>query len=206
MIISYKHKFIYVKLEKVAGTSAEYFLEPFCGPKDLVTPCYPIESKTHKPRNFGKILQAGHSHIGLTELFEKKIPYSKYKDYRFVANHRNPWDRVASYYSMAVYRNETQADFASWLHTTPNGAAYMLDAVKYKGKYLITDWIRFNYLRDDLTEFCKSLNIDCGDPQLPHAKNYNRKHYIEYYNDETREIVAERHAKDIKYFGYKFGD
>ena len=37
---------------KVAGSSSEYFLENFCGKNDVVTPIFPIESKTHTPRNY----------------------------------------------------------------------------------------------------------------------------------------------------------
>ncbi len=38
MIISHKHKFIFIKTRKTAGTSIEIFLSQFCGKNDILTP------------------------------------------------------------------------------------------------------------------------------------------------------------------------
>ena len=193
-------------MAKVAGTSTEYFLEPFCDDNDVVTRCFPVESKSHRPRNYQNIGNNGariRGHMTAGQLF-KLIPYEKFKNYKFVANERNSWDRAVSFYNMAIYRNETKKEFASWLQTHPDKT--LSSRVIYNGKNIITDWIRFRHLHTDLIKFCKSINIDCDNHSLAHAKKYQKKHYTEYYDDETRQIVAEKYAKDIEYFGYKFGE
>jgi hypothetical protein len=36
VIVSHRHRFIFIKTTKTAGTSVEMFLRQFCGPVDLV--------------------------------------------------------------------------------------------------------------------------------------------------------------------------
>ena len=66
---------------------------------------------------------------------------------------------------------------------------------------------RFENLRADFNIICEKLNID-KNIIMPHKHKTlrERKHYTEFYDDETRKIVEKFYMNDIKILGYTFGE
>lgn len=48
MIISHKHKFLYIKAQKTAGTSIEIALSNICGESDIITPISRVDEEKRK--------------------------------------------------------------------------------------------------------------------------------------------------------------
>ena len=207
-MINNKHKCIFVHIPKTAGTSIHYIFN--------YTVPVPYVDKLNRERD----------HFTAVNYRENMSNYNMYYKFTFT---RNPWDKLVSEYRFfksgsEIYpeqqprifdtKNITFAEFIVKLQNT-NFSDYshydrshyipQVDYILDENHTKIIDFIgRFENLQEDFDIVCDKIGIP--QQQLPHINKTKHKHYTEYYDDETREIVAEKYAKDIEYFNYKFGD
>ncbi len=107
MIVSHRHKFIFIKPHKVAGTSVEVNLAKYCGPKDIITAVAPYRPSVdgtpynHEPQNdFGYY---EHANIQAAKLRLSNKIWNSYFKFSVA---RNPWDVVVSFYYNKKHAHE----------------------------------------------------------------------------------------------------
>ena len=144
---------------------------------------------------------------------------------------RNPWDRALSYYFWLVQdfdkenfksflnlgqKMEVSADtprpdyFKKVEHPITKELAYHPYNLFSISSWLGIDFsiydrlIRYENLESDFSETCEDLGIEYE--KLPHFNKTEGKegHYSQYYDEETKEIVARSYADDIENFGYEY--
>jgi hypothetical protein len=146
--------------------------------------------------------------------FREAINHNKeYFSWTFV---RNPYDRlVSSYINKVVDKHQGGLKkyrhiktFKEFVHKLENVSGKTCDR-HIRSLYTFfppdIDFIgRFENLQSDFNLISERLGV--SDENLPHINKTNHKHYTEYYDDETVEIVKEKYADDLEMFGYEFGD
>jgi len=204
-MISHKHKFIFLFQHKCASSTLRTALE--------------------KIDDFNLSF-----HWGVKSKEYKNEELKKYSDYFVFANIRNPFERAVSSWIYLqkdfpferqftkglsfknTFKNLPQANDKlyteldggsnhDYRHITQEQVETLLNK---EGKFITDTLIRFENLQEDFNIVCDKIGI--ARQKLPHRNKTDHKHYTEYYDDETRAIVAEKYAKDIEYFGYKFGE
>ncbi|REJ91712.1 MAG: hypothetical protein DWQ34_14220 [Planctomycetota bacterium] len=225
MIVSHKHKFIFLRTEKTAGSSLQLALAGLCGPDDMVTGTAPYKHQNQWPR-WTTMMPAGmapmrrrfprhfgfHQHASISQVRDY-FGDDVYRSYFKFTIERNPWDRQLSLYCHRKRKlNETapikfERDMRSpvyrGLHYTRlrNWEIYSIDdqvAVDYV--------IRFEDLDAGVRHVFKELGVS-GDIELPRQRTRfreNKATYRDAYTPELRDMIGGWYRREIETFGYEF--
>ena len=191
-MINHKHKFIFIHIPRTGGTSIEQSLG------------LDVHFK-QKHRNFNDLK------INLTG--ESLESYFKFT---FI---RNPWAIMISKYKTDWYNSSKPGWGGEIGINSGKGLKHFLlnyKPAKHERGDVFFDYFdpaeidfvgRYENRVDDLKFISPKINIDI-DPnvfvKMPGSEN--SQHYTDYYDDETRDMVFQKYNKEIKYFGYEFGD
>ena len=234
-MISHTHKFIFVHIFKAGGTSVENSLYDFFGSdkvygKKLVDNIHRCpDERVCDLSELGCEIKwlTGWTHTShiisrvFRDFLKAKGHVDIWKNYFKFAFVRNPWDLLVSLYFHYVRINCMHLTFEEFLGQTLaikdpfsrgdnkydlhyNSLTNMDWVADENGNQLVDFIGRFENLQEDFNTICDKIGIPRQ--ELPHKNKTNHKHYTEYYDDETRDLVEEKYAKDLEYFGYKFGE
>jgi hypothetical protein len=118
---------------------------------------------------------------------------------------RNPWDRMVSYYFTPTHKTEAwdRKKFRKVISRALSVADYLRLDKGEGDPFGNVDYImRFENLAEDFRTVCAVLDI--SPTILPQYNRSTREHYSKYYDDELRELVRTRFAREIERFGYTF--
>jgi hypothetical protein len=211
MLISYAPGFLFIHIDKAAGTSIQRALQP-----------HALQRADNRGRRrlvwIGALNRLGGLHRILefpehvTACTVKKcLPpelYARLFKFAFI---RNPWDRLVSRYSYLL-RNEDHPrhQFVKRLDGFENYLEWEIRRGKMfqhtyvcdtRGKWIVDFIGYYERLHEDFENVCSRLNIQA---KLPRANTSSHHDYRTYYTPATRELVATHFQRDLELFGYDF--
>lgn len=230
MIISHKHKFIFIKTEKTAGTSFEIALSNICGSEDIITQIAPQDEQLRKnlgylgPQNyliinkkttlkelikrlvFKKQQLKFYNHISASNVKKRVSPEIWNTYYKFCFE-RNPFDKVISWY----HHKGGDEKYGTILNFIECG-----DAGKVKGFELYTENLipivdkvyKFEELDKAILDLNNRFNLN-GNLVLPTTKakgniRTDKRSYKDILQKEEVIWISKIFAREISFFDYKF--
>lgn len=214
MIISHSKKFIFVHIQKTAGTSVTRYLDQYLNYQDMVLGGTEFGEQI-QPFFMKRFKVNKHSDARKIKKLTGEEVWNSYFTFSFV---RNPWDRMVSLYNwcckgkydFTICQEAIAAtDFSQFIRgkcfkTVPAQIDYLTNAQNQ----VLVDFIgKQESIQEDFDYVCEKL-------QVPSTNMVKFKHnvrarslnsYRDYYKtDEDIEIIKNQFISDIDYFKYKF--
>jgi hypothetical protein len=228
MILSHEHKFIFLRTKKTAGTSIELALSDLCGPDDIITPLtredearrtgrrgaqnWRLHSWWQSPRllkrawfKFSAKDYGFYNHMKASEI-RAHIDPAVWRSYFKFAFERNPWDRQVSLYYHRYREESDRPGFDAFIHKDKKAHINNFGVYSINGDLAVDFLGRFETLEEDLRSALSQVGLSTADA-LPDAKTRFRPGsagYRDLYDEDTRNIVADWYASEIKLLGYEF--
>ncbi len=207
MLISDQQQFIFVHIEKNAGTSITNALQPFSNVQSD-SKLYSILRTFNLPRDYTRYKYPRHA--GLSEA-QKMMPSDKFEQYFKFAFVRNPWERLVSEYNAAIKKNrrrrhhkiKAMRDFSEYVsyEVRRNKLGQLSKTLNQQGEMGLDFIGRFESLYEDFEHVCQAVGIDVA---LKKRNAFKHQNYRQYYNLQTQIKVSQHWADDIETFGYEF--
>ena len=141
------------------------------------------------------------------------------KNYMSFAVVRNPFDRAVSMFQFSkenklgdLYQQSNDFSFEDFCdilnqhysNHEKNFIAIHQQTEWLKGMFEPNFILRFENLKKDFEEMLQTCRIQHISADIPHQNSSNRGDYKNYYNSETKKIIAKIFEKDLDTFKYSF--
>lgn len=166
MILSHKHKFLFLRQTKTAGASLQVALSSYCDIEDIITPL----SEDVLKENPGVIDKGQNNVYGWnshTSYRDVELQFDL-SDYKTIVITRNPYEKMISRYYHFLHKNnisESEYSFKRLLQAMIKNA-YMPGGYICKDIDVLRDrydkinyWIRFDSFKEDLTNLELEFNL-----------------------------------------------
>jgi len=186
VIISHKHKFIFIKTRKTAGSSIEHFLSKYLGPDDICT-----GSDVDKTPRLNAPHKKGH--------IDYKWIMNNYKDewnnyYKFAVE-RNPWDKMISYFYWHKNDNNSFEEFC--LHNTIQYNCWFRYAEN--NNVMVDNLMRYENIHNEISKSPLPYNNEMLNIFKKKGPDIKVKHTY-----KTIEAIKESFKNVIEYFNYDY--
>lgn len=221
MLVSHRHRFIYTKTLKTAGTSVEAYFERFCMADGEWAMSHARNEYVSKEGIVGfrgpnmPVNCKWWNHMS-AELIKAGVGEEIWNDYFKFCVIRNPYDKVVSAFYFFRKQsgvpaehgdlNRQRFEFEQWL---ASGVQIPVDRNKYliNGKFGLDEVVRYETLAADLEKVCARLGLPWEPALLPTFKSGVRPkgaNAVDLYTDRTRKVIERVFAFELDFFGYSF--